>query len=142
MPEEKEEAKAFLVIRIRGRMQTRATVEHALKQMHLTRKNHAVILPANTLAKGTLNKVKDYVAWGPANEETTRQLLENRMPKIAKHAKELSDGKTALAKINKAKPVIRLQPAKGGFGSIKQPKPKGVLGNQGENINKLALKMI
>lgn len=151
----------ILVIRIRGSMETREKVEHTLQQMRLTRKNHATLIEDNAQTKGALTLTKDFITWGPANEQTIALLLSKRArvegnkpltdaylaknskyKTVAEFAKALA-GSEKLSAVKGLKPIFRLNPPKGGFGSIKTAFPKGSLGpRKAEQISALTAKMV
>lgn len=95
-------------------------VEDTLRQFHLTRKNHCVVLEGTETVKGMLQKAKDYVTWGEASDEVVAKLKA------------------------KGDAPYRLSPPRGGFkGSIKlQFNQKGALGYRGDKINALILRML
>lgn len=160
----------ILVIRIRGSMETREKVEQTLKQMRLTRKNHATLVEEKPQTKGSLNFAKDFITWGPATEQTIALLLgkrgrvEGNRPLTDEYVAENSDSKyksiagfaaalagtgskdgkdEKLSAIKGLKQLFRLNPPKGGFGSIKTAFPKGSLGpRKAEQIAALVEKMV
>ncbi len=150
--EGRAEAKAFVVVRLRGSIQTRHTVETALLQFHLTRKNHATVLPNDATARGTLQKVKDYVTWGPATAATVQLLLDKRgetadgkrldAKKVAELAPALAAGTLRLGTVRGVKPVFRLNPPRKGLKSMKLTFPAGDLGYRGARIDDLVSRMV
>lgn len=101
----------FAVIRVRGINGVRVDVRTALKQLGLDRKHSAVLV--NEKDASQLQKVKDYVTWGEANEETE-----------------------GILKVRK-----RLHPPIGGWkASVKKPAPDGALGKRAD-INGLVKRM-
>jgi len=95
---------------------------------------------------GMLEKVKFYVAYGEIEEDILIKLLKARAQKISKEtfnavkiAGELFKGKT-LKELG-FKPFFRLHPPRKGIKS-KLHYPKGVLGNNGKDINKLIERML
>ena len=138
----------FAVVRIRGSMQTNSKVEHTMKMLHLTRKNHATILPQTPEYRGMLQKTKDYITFGEISDETLKNMIErrgvmtdNKKPDAAAAVEGLKNGAT-LKELG-LKPLFRLSPPIGGFkGGIKTAFPKGALGNRKEAINQLLEKML
>ena len=61
-------------IRVRGILNCTAQVEATLRRLHLYRKNHAALLQDQPINRKTLAKVKDYITWGTADEETLKML--------------------------------------------------------------------
>ncbi|MFH1257906.1 MAG: 50S ribosomal protein L30 [Candidatus Micrarchaeota archaeon] len=154
-------AKIVAVLRIRGCMETRTNTESALRQNHLTRKNHLILMPEDRSTRGFIILVKDYVTWGGIDLPTVELLLKNRayleggekltdaylsknskFKSIPEFAKALFEGTAKLSDVKLLKPLFRLSPARGGFEGIKLQYPKGSLGDRKEKINELILKMI
>ena len=54
---------AYLVIRIKGRVNISHWANTTLNSLNLGKKFHATILPQNEESLGMLRKVKDIVAW-------------------------------------------------------------------------------
>ena len=69
---------SLIIIRVRGSSHSRHTVETALHQLHLNRRCHATIANVKNAQPGVLQKVKDYVTWGPADAKTIELLLSKR----------------------------------------------------------------
>lgn len=114
------------VIRISGMVGVNKEIENTLYRLRLRRKYVCVIIDTNNKAiKGLLEKVKFYVAYGEISKETYDKLIKARGKKI--------DGKL--------KPFFRLHPPRGGIKS-KLQYPKGVLGNNKKDINKLIERML
>ena len=65
------------VIRVRGRVDVRNDIKDTLKMLNLTKSNHCVIIDDRESFLGMLQKVKDYVTYGPIDarsEEHTSEL--------------------------------------------------------------------
>ncbi len=147
------------VVRIRGSMQTRFDVEKTLKQLHLNRKHNCTVLLSTPFLKGMLQKARDYIAWGEVDEKTLQMLLEKRAEgvdgksvKDALHkagvegvegaVKALVSGGKSLKQLH-LKQLFKLQPPKGGFkNGIKTAFPKGILGDNGVEVNSLIQRMV
>ena len=144
------------VVLIRGTVNTHPDVRKTLELLRLKKKHTCVVVENNDIALGMIKKVKDYVTYGPIDEKTFTQLVENR-------AQTTTDVKIDAANIAKAffagevklrdfpeqysiKPFFRLHPPKGGYerGGIKTPFTKGgVLGKRDqESMQNLITKMI
>ena len=149
---------AWMVIRVRGTIHARHDIEMTLDQLHLTRPNHATVLPEREAFRGMLTKVQGYVTWGEAEPETVTLLLKERgvtvggerigdvggsapssdLPKLAKAV--LTDG---LVRTEGLRPLFRLRAPKGGWRSTKRSFALGgALGYRGRAINDLARKML
>ncbi len=148
----------WMVIRVRGTIHARHDIEMTLNQLHLTRPNHATVLPEAEAFRGMLTKVQGYVTWGEAEPETVQLLLKERgitvggerigdaggstptteLPKLAKTV--LTDG---LVRADGLRPLFRLRAPKGGWRSTKRSFALGgALGYRGRAINDLARKML
>ena len=110
------------VIRVRGLVHVRHDMKQTLDLMGLKKKNNCTIIEDTAVAKGMIKKVQHFITWGPINEEAL----------------------TALNK-RKGKKVFALTPPRKGFGrkGIKMPfKLGGALGDRGEKINDLLMRMV
>ncbi|HLF54550.1 MAG TPA: uL30 family ribosomal protein [Candidatus Nanoarchaeia archaeon] len=110
------------VVRVRGQVHVRHDIKAALKTFGLDKKNHCVVVEDSPSTQGMLAKVKYYTTWGPVNEQVLAA-LEKRGCKKA----------------------FRLNPPRKGFGrkGIKISfKMAGALGDRGEKINDLILRMV
>ena len=156
------ENKCLAVVRIRGNTGISQEREEILRQLHLTRKNHATILNSSPSVLGTLQRVKDYTTWGEVDHITVELLLRERgalkghkklteervkqslrYESLAELAKCLCEGSVSLSHLESLKPVFRLHPPRKGFkGSIKKPYPEGEIGYRGGMISSLLTKMI
>lgn len=122
-------------------------VEEALYRMRLRRKYVCVVAQEKPEVLGVMKKIRNFVAFGKISEETLVKLIKarGRMAdkseiKDANHlAKEIIAGKS-MEKLG-LKPFFRLHPARGGIKS-KVHYPKGVLGDNKEDINKLIERML
>ncbi len=153
------------VIRIRGVVNRRKSVNDTLKMLRLHKPNHAVIIPLTESYKGMLLKVQNTIAWGEINFETFKKLLKKRgrlrgnKRLTDELVKNFSNGKfqnvdELISKIwNKEvnfkdldwlKPVFRLNPPSGGYrGTVKRSyEVGGAYGYWGKNINLLIERMM
>lgn len=110
-------------ILIRGLIGSKQEVKDTLKMLNLQKKNNCVVLEANDVNKGMLNKVRDYITYGEVNEDTLKK-LESRKVKDKKH--------------------YALMPPRGGFErkGIKIPFGKGGALGPRDNMNELISKMV
>lgn len=150
----------YAIIRIRGSMETSGSVEQGLMQMHLTRKNHCVLLPINSTSKGVLKLGKDYITWGEVSQAVVEKLLRQRgeltggqkltdeyliknskFKSISELAKGLFEG-TKMSDVKGLKPLFRLNSPRKGFEGVKLPYPKGSLGYRKDTINELIERML
>ena len=63
------------VVRVRGRVDVRKDVQDTLKMLNLTKANHCVIIDDREPFAGMLQKVKDYVTYGPIDSDTLAKLI-------------------------------------------------------------------
>jgi large subunit ribosomal protein L30 len=149
---------AWMVIRVRGTIHARHDIEMTLDQLHLTRPNHATVLPEAADFKGMLHKVQGYVTWGEAEPDTIQLLLKERAVTLEGDRIGAPGGsapETELPKLTKAvltqglvraeglRPLFRLRAPKGGWRSTKKPfSLGGALGYRGRAINDLARRML
>lgn len=151
----------YAVVRLRGQVNVRYTIEDTMKMLRLHKVNHCVILPEDSHFKGMVHKVKDYVAYGKVDAKALAELLENRgrleggtrlteeyvrentaYASIQAFAEAIVEEKASLKDIPGLKPVFRLHPPRKGHAGIKRTVQQGgVLGNHDENINMLLHKM-
>ena len=158
------------VVRISGMVKVREKISQALHRLRLRRKYSCVLINSkNNSAKGVLEKVKHYVAYGVLDKKTLVELIKARGISLDKNkidaeqkaapfssaspnprkskgfddaekiASELESGKS-LEELG-LKPFFRLHPPRKGIKS-KLAYPKGVLGNNKEDINKLIERML
>lgn len=114
------------IIRISGMVGVPEHIENALYRLRLRRKYVCVVIDANNKSiQGLLKKVKFCVAYGEISKETHEKLIKSRGKKV--------DGEL--------KPFFRLHPPRKGIKS-KLQYPKGVLGNNKNDINKLIERML
>ena len=150
------------VVRVRGNVGTSQELEEVFRKIHLTRKNHATLIPSSPSSEGVFRKVKDYATWGEASLETVTKLLAKRgrlsgnrkltedyvknslgYESLVALANALHEARVDLRNVKGVKPLFRLHPPSKGFrGSTKKPYPEGELGYRGEEINGLLSRMV
>jgi len=152
----------FAVIRVRGSIRARKEFLDTMKMLRLTRVNHLVLFPERKEIEGMIKKVQSFVTFGQIDEKTLEKMLEKRgrlqgdkkldkeflrkagLNSFKELAKALIEGKISLKKL-RIKEVFRLRPPRKGFerkGIKKTFALGGALGNRGEKINELILRMI
>ncbi|MEK6892985.1 MAG: uL30 family ribosomal protein [Nanoarchaeota archaeon] len=137
----------ILIIRISGLVEMPSNAQETLFRMRLRRKYSAVLIKDTSENKKILQKIRNFVAYGPINQETLIQLIEKRAQVIgnnkidsAKITEQLEKGRTEDLGI---KPFFRLHPPRGGIDSKTHfPIRKGVLGDNKEKINDLVRRML
>ena len=147
----KETPKMVAVIRIAGMVKVRKDVAETLDRLKLRRKYACIIVDvSNKNIVGMLKRVKHYIAYGDIDSKTLEKLIkeraeseEGRKHKIEINAGEVAKGLMAGKKLAdfKLKGFFRLHPPRKGIDS-KLQYPKGVLGNNKKDINKLIERML
>lgn len=152
---------AFIVVRIRGIPDVRHDIRETLKRLRINKKFHATIVPDTPAYRGMLFKAKDYIAYGPADKETVKEMLLKRGRLIGNKplteeyikdtfsmdldqlAEKLANGELKLTELKNVKPVFRLHPPRGGFkrSTKKLVQAGGELGYR-EDISSLILRML
>ncbi len=103
-------------------------IAETLDRLRLRRKYACVVIEDTPENLGMIKKVGDFVAHGPIDEKTYKELVDKR-------GKKDSEGKL--------KPFFRLHPARGGMETKKHfGVGKGVLGNNKDKINELIGRML
>ena len=130
------------IVRLRGRVNINEGIVRTLNQLHLPARNSCTLVQENGYYKGMLQKVKDYVTWGSIDKKGIEAILpriETTDPKAKIDSKAILDCKSL--KELKIKPRIRLHPPRGGLKAVTRHYPEGDLGNRGDEINNLLMKM-
>lgn len=135
------------IIRIRGMVDVPKDFGETLTRLRLRRKYSCVVIHENKVNLGMLQKVRSFVAYGNIKPEVLEQLIEKRGKNISsgkidakKIASEIAKGK----KLSETglKPFFRLHPPRGGLKNSKKHFPLGELGDNGDKINNLILRML
>lgn len=151
-----EEVTALAVVRIRGHVKVDVRIEDTMRMLRLTRVNHCVVVPATKQYRGMIQRAKDYITWGEIDQETLSNLIfkkgrllgEKRMndayvkertkyPDVQALAKAIVKCEVSYRDVPDVKPIFRLHPPKGGYGTVKRGvHAGGSLGYRGKDINK------
>ncbi|MFH1393883.1 MAG: uL30 family ribosomal protein [Candidatus Micrarchaeota archaeon] len=131
------------LIRVRGARGLKPKIAKTLGLLRLNKPNHCVVVEDTNEMKGMINVVKDYITFGPVDEDTIVRLMSKRGTRGSKSlkdvasadeikaaAKEMAGGKKP--KEGFVNPVFRLTPPRKGYKSIKLPYPEGDLGARDE----------
>ena len=141
----------IVAIRIKGKVDVPREIEETLNRLRLRKKFSCVVLKEKPEIVGMLEKVRDYIAYGKISKEIFAELLKKRGKTKNKNvkmdyekvAKEIFESKTEKNLEDFGfKPVFFLHPPRGGMKSTKKHFPKGSLGNHGEKIKDLLLRML
>ncbi|MAG07839.1 50S ribosomal protein L30 [Candidatus Woesearchaeota archaeon] len=149
-PPKDDPNKKIAVIRIRGLVNIRKTINNSLEILRLYRRNYCVVLPNTPNIIGMVKKAKDYITWGELNDETYKLLVEKRGEEYkgreADNKKKINYKNRYFVYNNKKyKKCFRLSPPRGGFerkGTKKAFSQGGALGYRAEKINLLIKKML
>jgi len=143
--------KLLVVIRISGMVKVNKDVAETLDRLKLRRKYACVLINSkNENLMGMLKKTRHHVAYGHIDKTALEKLLKERGKSIEGNKKEVkidvvkvSEGLIKGKKLSdfKLKEFFRLHPPKKGIKS-KLHYPKGVLGDNGKDINKLLERML
>ncbi len=151
---------AWVVVRVRGSIHARHDIVETLRFLHLSRPNHATVVPEGASFRGMLHAVQGYVTWGEAEPETVGLLLRERGETVAgqklaatssgddaaaQHLAELARAVTSggFPSAPALAPTFRLRAPKGGWKSTKRPFALGgALGYRGRAVNDLVRKML
>ncbi len=138
-------AARLAVVRVRGINSVRGDINDTLKLLRLYRKNYCVVLPDTPSVRGMLQKAKDYITWGEADDATVALLVEKRGEAYSGRTDGYHERKYVEVSGKKLKPYFRLNPPRGGFerkGIKVATSIGGALGYRGERINKLIQRMV
>lgn len=137
----------IVVIRISGMVEIPQNIQEMLYRMRLRQKYATVIMHETPENAKILERVRNFVAFGKISESMLEQLIEIRGERFDKKkidAKKIVSelGKKDLEELG-VKPFFRLHPPRRGIDSKKHfGVGKGVLGDNGEAINKLVERML
>jgi large subunit ribosomal protein L30 len=116
------------LIRIKGRVGLSKEINETLDRLRMRKKYTCVVIKGSSEENGMIEKLRDFIAYGEIKDDTYKQL-------VSKRGKKGKDGKL--------KPFFRLHPPRKGIDSKKHfGVAKGVLGNNGDKINDLILRML
>lgn len=119
--------KYVAVVRVRGTVGVKNTIEDTLRRLKLTKPNHVVFYELTPSIEGMIKKVKDFVTWGEVDEKFIKEVEK-------KASKNKEDDN-----------LYRLAPPLKGYGrkGVKYTfQQKGALGYRGEKIKDLIQRMI
>jgi large subunit ribosomal protein L30 len=151
----------YVIIRLKGGVNTRAEIKDTMRMLRLNQINHAVVVEDTPNYRGMIKVAKDYVAFGTIDAPTLAIMLEHRgklvggdkltdeyvaknstYKSISEFAEAVVAGKAKLSDMPALHPVFRLRPPRKGHAGIKRTcQQGGALGNYGEDINALVEKM-
>ena len=143
--------KLVAVVRISGMVKVRKDVAEALDRLRLRRKYACVVVNMNDKnVAGMLKRVKHYITFGEASDEILGKLIKGRGESVDGRKRELKiNEKEVISGLKEGKKLLdfklkgffRLHPPRKGIDS-KLQYPKGVLGDNKKDINKLIERML
>ena len=134
----------IVIIRISGMVEIPSDVTETLSRIHLRKKFAATLLKETPETMKLIQKIRNFVAYGKITPATLELLLSKRgksMDKKNLDSKKIAEQLEAGAEVQNLKPFFRLHPPRGGIKS-KIHYPKGILGDNGEEINDLVRRML
>ncbi len=140
----------LLVVRVRGRIRIPTEVKDTLVMLRLYKVNYCVVLVHTPQVIGMINKVRDFVTWGNADDMIVDELFAKhgllyKGPLTDTKKKITYKGRYVEYKGNKYKKFFALGPPTKGYGKIgiKTIFSKGgALGNRAVKINDLVRRMM
>ncbi len=135
----------IVVIRISGLVEIPPKEKATLDRIRLRKKYSAILLKETPENMSLLQSIRSFIAYGKIDAKTLESLISKRGKSLddkkidtKKAAELIEEGKIKEAGI---KPFFRLHPPRGGIDS-KDHYPKGVLGDNKEDINELIRRML
>src|SRR3989344_7187492 len=68
----------LIIIRIRGIIGVKKTIEDTMRMLRLYKKNSCVVVNNGHSTVGMIKKIKDFVTWGELDKETFKLLISKR----------------------------------------------------------------
>lgn len=150
------------VVRARGNAQIRKKVKDTLQMLRLTKPHYCTLVDDDSSRIGMLEKVKEMVTWGPIELKVLEKLLREKgefeggksisdesvqeitsFDSVEDLAEAIYEDEYGLDEIKKFRNVFRLHPPRKGYKSLNRAfEHGGAVGDRGEEINKLILRMI
>ena len=150
------------VVRLKGTVNVPQNIKRTLELLKLDRTNQAIVTKNSQEIVGMLRKANTHITWGNIDKDTMKRLLlkrghlngnkkitEDNIEKFSNYKsvdnflKAFFDFKAELKDIKALKTPFRLTPPKKGHEGIKRFYTQGgAMGNRGEHINDLLLRMI
>jgi large subunit ribosomal protein L30 len=136
------EDKLIAIIRVRGRIGVRRSINETLDRLNLNRVNSLSLIFGTKSNIGMIKKCNDFITYGEINRDALEKVLSRKGSKSSG-----DDVNMVLSGKKKARDVlevpIRLKPPKHGYEGTKQGfSDGGALGYRGEKINELLSRMV
>ena len=140
----------IVVVRVRGRIRLLTVIKNTLDMMRLYKTNYCVVLDNTSVNRGMIQKAKDYVTWGEADNSIIDELFAKRG---TLYTGQLTDSKKKIDyksryveyQGKKYSKFFKLNPPKQGYGrkGIKTTFTQGGgVGERADKINDLVRRMI
>ncbi len=140
----------LLVVRVRGTVRLLNKIHDTMQMLRLYKKNYCVLLENNSVNRGMIQKAKDFLTWGVADDAVVEELFAKRGheytgPLTDSKKKIEYKGRYVEYKGKKYNKFFALSPPRGGFGRKGTKRTfaqGGAIGDRGEKINDFVRKMI
>ena len=136
-----EDGSLYAVVMLKGTVKINKEVVDTLKRFRLSSSNSCVVVPADSMYRGMLKKVSEYVTWGELDENVLERMLSLRGGADKKKAKSAASKAFKEKRLEEGR-GFRLSPPSGGLKAVRLNYPKGDVGYRGAEINRLLMRMI
>ncbi|PIN73777.1 50S ribosomal protein L30 [Candidatus Woesearchaeota archaeon CG10_big_fil_rev_8_21_14_0_10_45_16] len=136
------------IVLVRGMVGLTQEIKDTLQMLRLGHKNYCAVVADTPVNRGMIQKVKDYVTYGPISDATFTELVAKRGEEFKARltdSKKKYSYKVLEVAGKKYKPYFRLNPPRKGFGrkGIKMAfKVGGGLGFRGDKMDDLIMRML
>ena len=140
----------LLVVRVRGTVRLLNKIHDTMGMLRLHKKNYCVLLENNAVHRGMIQKAKDFLTWGVADDAVVEELFAKRGHEYAgpltdSRKKIEYKGRYVEYKGKKYNKFFALSPPRGGYGRKGTKRTfaqGGAIGDRGEKINDIVRRMI
>jgi large subunit ribosomal protein L30 len=140
----------LLVVRVRGTVRLLNKIHDTMEMLRLYKKNYCVLLENNPVNRGMIQKAKDFLTWGVADDAVIEELFAKRGHEYTGPLRDSKKkieykGRYVEYKGKKYNKFFALNPPRGGFGRKGTKRTfaqGGAIGDRGEKINDFVRRMI
>lgn len=140
----------LLVVRVRGTVRLLNKIHDTMGMLRLYKKNYCVLLENNSVNRGMIQKAKDFLTWGVADDALVEELFAKRGheytgPLTDSRKKIEYKGRYVEYKGKKYNKFFALSPPRGGYGRKGTKRTfaqGGAIGDRGEKINDIVKRML
>src|SRR3989338_6480615 len=140
----------LLVVRVRGTVRLLNKIHDTMGMLRLHKKNYCVLLENNSVNRGMIQKAKDFLTWGTADDAVVEELFAKRgheyLGPLTDSRKKIEyKGRYVEYKGKKYNKFFALSPPRGGYGRKGTKRTfaqGGAIGDRGEKINDIVRRMI